>query len=416
MANEWWVGGRYLGELISTPREVHRSGQSERPGSDAEVDASDVILVLTSATWDDARRREMCHCADRLAETLLEHPRVRRLLVANPFRSLPIRVVRQAIGPRDEPFPTDARNALHRPLRLRRRDPTHIRALERSYESYDRKLREAAARAGLERPRIICMNPMAAGFGSFDWAEQVTLYASDDWAAAACYRPWWKGIEEAYARIRARGLGVCGVSQAIIERIAPTGRHAVVPNGIKPAQWYQTGSPPDWFTRLPRPRLFYAGALDDRLDVDCLSRLAARFANGSVVLVGRRVDEDGLGRLAAASNVYVRPPVAHEQIPSLVSTAEVCLIPHRRTRLTEAMSPLKLYEYLAAGRPVVATDLPPMRRIDPRVVLVPAGADFSEAVATALEQDPTPEAERRAFIASNSWRARHDRVLDVALP
>jgi teichuronic acid biosynthesis glycosyltransferase TuaH len=80
-----------------------------------------------------------------------------------------------------------------------------------------------------------------------------------------------------------------------------------------------------------------------------------------------------------------------------------------------AMSPLKLYEYVAAGRPVAAVDLPPMRGIGPRVILVDEGGDYPAAVARALELGPAPEDERQAFLAHNSWKRRHDELIALAL-
>ena len=57
----------------------------------------------------------------------------------------------------------------------------------------------------------------------------------------------------------------------------------------------------------------------------------------------------------------------------MIHAADVCVVPHRLNRLTMAMSPLKLYEYLAGGRPVAASDLPAVRAVDPRIVLVQEG-------------------------------------------
>jgi hypothetical protein len=79
------------------------------------------------------------------------------------------------------------------------------------------------------------------------------------------------------------------------------------------------------------------------------------------------------------------------------------------------MSPLKIYEYLAGGRPVVASDLPPMRDIDNRVCLVREGEDFLAGVKHALEVGPASEAQRMEFVRRNAWSKRHDSLLDLAL-
>ncbi len=80
------------------------------------------------------------------------------------------------------------------------------------------------------------------------------------------------------------------------------------------------------------------------------------------------------------------------------------------------MSPLKLYEYIAAGTAVAAVDLPGVRGVCPeRTVLSPDGAGLAVAVRGALELGAWTETGRRKFIAQNAWSARFDRLLDVAL-
>jgi hypothetical protein len=79
------------------------------------------------------------------------------------------------------------------------------------------------------------------------------------------------------------------------------------------------------------------------------------------------------------------------------------------------MSPLKLYEYLASGTPTVATDLKPVRRVDGPVLRVPPGGDFVAGVRLALAAGRADEADRRRFIAANSWSARTAEVLALAL-
>ncbi|MGH9156586.1 MAG: glycosyltransferase, partial [Acidimicrobiales bacterium] len=159
----------------------------------------------------------------------------------------------------------------------------------------------------------------------------------------------------------------------------------------------------------------YVGTLDDRLDLDAVTETAARWPHGRVVLVGPRPDPAVLAPVEGLPNVIVHDPVGRAEVAGLISASDVCLLPHRSTPLTRAMSPLKLYEYLGGGARVVASDLPPVRGVDPSVHIVADGASYADAVAAALGRPRPSEAERRGFLAANSWASRHERILDVAL-
>jgi teichuronic acid biosynthesis glycosyltransferase TuaH len=159
----------------------------------------------------------------------------------------------------------------------------------------------------------------------------------------------------------------------------------------------------------------YAGTLDSRLDIARLLDLARVRPDAAIVLVGPLVEPEHLEPLRAAANIVIRPPLGRRELTGLVRSADVGIVPHVRSALTEAMSPLKLYEYLGGGLPVVAGDLAPMRAVDERVLLVPDGQGYAAAVDTALELGRASEETRLAFVEASSWGARHDRLLDLAL-
>jgi teichuronic acid biosynthesis glycosyltransferase TuaH len=132
------------------------------------------------------------------------------------------------------------------------------------------------------------------------------------------------------------------------------------------------------------------------------------------VLLGPVVNRAAVDSLRRHSNVLIQPPVGRAEVASVIHAADVCIMPHRLNRLTMAMSPLKLYEYLAGGRPVAASDLPPVRAVDRRIVLVPEGHSFADGVEEALARGPLTEEDRLAFIDANSWSRRHQQILRVA--
>jgi teichuronic acid biosynthesis glycosyltransferase TuaH len=375
----------------------------------------DLVLTLFQTSWRGALERGLVMPEDRLAAALPGHARVDGLLVGNPPRRLVARAAdrlrRREPG---EGLPRAGRTALHEPVRLRRDEPGAVDAARRWALGYEAGLRRAASRLGLERPAILTAHPMLAGFGRFEWASDVTYYAWDDWLASVPHERWWGAFEAAFCGIRAAARPVCAVSAAALERVAPTGPAAIVPNGLERSEWLSPGAAPGWFLALPRPRLLYAGSLDDRVDVEMVSRLAAAFPEGSITIAGPLQRPEHYAPLRALPNVGLPGRVERALLPGLVAAADACVIPHVRTPMTEAMSPLKLYEYLAAGRPVAAVRLPGTAGVSPRVRLCDPGADLAPAVRAALADGPAPEAERLRFVEDNAWERRIDRILDLA--
>lgn len=380
----------------------------------------DVVFTFSYMTWQAAARRGWFGSEDRLARALLTHPCVRRVLVCDLMRSLPLKLARDladALRPSRErvAFPADERAQLVQPLRLRRSDPTSLRGAQRLAAAYDRALSGAARRMGMRDPVVITAHPLVAGFAEFAWARAVTFYAIDDWSAYEPHERWWPAYRESFAAVRVRRRRVATVSDTLRERIAPTGPSAVVPNGLEPSEWIGDPTPPGWQRDMLRPLLLYAGTLDSRLDIPGLVAIARAMPEATVVLAGALLDPAHLQPLRAEPNIEIHPALSRAGVSGLIRVADVGLIPHVRSALTEAMSPLKLYEYLAGGLPVVAADLPPLRGVDPRVLLVGDGGGYPAAVGAALGIGAAPENERLTFVQTNSWAARHERLLELAL-
>ncbi len=158
----------------------------------------------------------------------------------------------------------------------------------------------------------------------------------------------------------------------------------------------------------------YYGAIAEWFDLDLVRAVAVRHANALIVLIGA----DTVGAQAALGdldNVKLVGEMPYVDLPFWVHAFDVCLLPFKRNALTNATNPVKVYEYLAAGKPVVSVDLPEMVQFDGLVDVAADTDAFVAAVGQALEgKEPVAvSADRQAFARGQTWARRADLLDDV---
>ena len=167
---------------------------------------------------------------------------------------------------------------------------------------------------------------------------------------------------------------------------------------------------PDEVRDLPRPIIGFHGLLADWVDFELIKKVAERFERGSVVLVGKiSVDaEQKVKILDGVPNIHFLGRKPYEQLPAYCKAFDVALNPFAINELTLAANPLKVREYLAAGLPVVSTDIPEVRILEDCLV----GTDHDDFIAKiefALA-DPTPRETVSDRIRHESWEAKVDEL------
>lgn len=206
-------------------------------------------------------------------------------------------------------------------------------------------------------------------------------------------------------------------SSPAMEGRLPAARRPTValPNGCDPDQFDPSGPVAPWADRLPRPLLGYAGAVDTRaFDAELLAEVARARPDWTFLLVGPSTAA-GRAPLAGLANVRLYDLVEFAQVPAILRACDVCLIPYRIGGLIDYVQPKKCYEYLALGKPVVATPLPALAHLDGPVHLGGDPESFVAAVEEALRSSACPDAAtlRRAAALRNSWSARGDQLRDL---
>lgn len=187
------------------------------------------------------------------------------------------------------------------------------------------------------------------------------------------------------------------------------------------AQARQHRSGPGLLAHIPEPRVLFVGAISNyKLDLDLLHRVAALRPNYHFVLVGPTEDgEDGtaLQRCEALANVHTVGPQPYATLPSYLRGAAAAILPNRLNDYTKSMFPMKFFEYLAAGVPVVATPLPALLPYAHCCLLAGSPADFADALDEVVDGGG-PALETRLQEASlHTYGSRTQQMLDqIAAP
>ena len=179
------------------------------------------------------------------------------------------------------------------------------------------------------------------------------------------------------------------------------------PNGVDVDHFAMADrSMPADFAGIPRPIAIYVGALDDWFDYPAMDAMTAALPGVSFVLIGP--PEAARARLAARANLHLLGRRPYGEIPRYLHNADVGLIPFDAAGhpdIVSAIHPLKLYEYLACGLPVVATRWEEIERLAGPAILCESAADHVAGISRALAA-PRGPAEAVAYARRADWRER----------
>ncbi|MCF7902492.1 MAG: glycosyltransferase [Candidatus Marinimicrobia bacterium] len=197
------------------------------------------------------------------------------------------------------------------------------------------------------------------------------------------------------------------------------GKLHFIPNGVDVALFdpndYMDYPRPNDIARLPRPIIGFSGSLGKWIDTDLIIYIAKAFPKTSVVLIGLNEKNPHVTELQRQKNIHFLGMKSREQVPVYISAFDVCLMPFARTAVGSGLLPLKLFEYLAMGKPIIATSSHALKSYEDILYLAKNTDEFRYLVDQALAESGTNLAQnRRARAEEYSWAARI-RIYDEAL-
>jgi GT2 family glycosyltransferase/glycosyltransferase involved in cell wall biosynthesis len=368
------------------------------------------LIFVSLEDWDEVWRRNQFVCA-----TLTErNPRL-KILFVQPALDLSnaLRTGRfsRLFQRRERAVGADGRIVCVRALKLLPNSWTWSRKVNEWMQR--RQVQSAARRLGFHQPTL-WLNPHDAVHMAGRMGERAVVYdITDDWSEltqSAALRELTIAQDAELCR-RADAVIVC--SEKLLEKKRRLARNLhLVRNGVDAAHYSKvldaTGPLAPETVEWNSPVFGYTGSIHpDRVDVALIEKIARAFPRGTVALVGPlMLPESDLVRLRACGNIVMPGAIAYQRLPEVMRAFDVCMTPHRVTPFTESLNPIKLWEYLAAGKPIVSTDVAGFRDYPEHVRIARDHDDFIHGLRGALLEAPAQRLARRGEAAGHSWQSR----------
>ena len=250
-----------------------------------------------------------------------------------------------------------------------------------------------------------------------------TLYdITDDWTQFSGNQSQFDLITRQDATLCKSCDHVIVCSQQLFDdkaKLVDLDRLHLIPNGVH-VQHYEAVAD----TRLPahaiasrwmKPVFGYTGTIHgDRVDINLIVAIAQAYPAATIAMVGPNLLEKSDQQvLSQYSNIVFPGARPYTDLPDIMRAFDVCMVPHLVTPFTESLNPIKLWEYLAAGKPIVSTNVAGFRDFSNMVFIARTNAEFVQDLSAALTADKTSSSERQDVACQHSWDARLDDVLRV---
>ena len=286
-------------------------------------------------------------------------------------------------------------------------------ALENTHKYFNPSLEVTLRKTGFDKPDLVWITDAAlhAVMTAADAKVRAVRIADDNTEFRSMPRAL-KTIEE---RLMKQANVVFVTSSPLESRLKTKfgGKLHLLRNGVEYEHFQGEFEKPDEYRFIDGPIAVYVGAIDEWFAPDWVTTLAKLRDDITSVIIGH--SKINLSELMHIPNVRILGPKQYREIPAYLAHAELGIIPFRRTKLVDSISPLKLFEFFAAGLPVVSTRWKELEWLDSPALLAADADDFARLVWRAVDEGWKKQqgAHFRKYAAQNSWQSRYESAMSV---
>jgi len=188
----------------------------------------------------------------------------------------------------------------------------------------------------------------------------------------------------------------------------------VVPNGAERFNDYPKSPKPDALKKIKGPIVGYVGNLRDRIDWTLLHEIVPAMPDVSFVFFGPSSDNPNADSLAKYDNVHVPGVVAYDDLAFHLKAFDVGIVPHLNNQLTARMNPLKVYNYFAAGLPIVSSEVANLENLGSVLTTATTADEFVSGIRNAIANKVDTRTDQwRSTMDTIAWENRVKAILDT---
>lgn len=298
--------------------------------------------------------------------------------------------------------------------------PQSIRLARKLYEFTFRSfVRRWVHSLGMKNP-VLWINDHSASHIVDRFAHGPLIYdITDDWISSGQSSSVLTQIvdQDRFLCERAEATIVCSSRLLALKRelVSDVSRLHLIQNAVDAGHYAREYDLEPQTLTWERPVYMYTGTIHaDRIDLDLVKKVADVMAKGTIAFVGpSHLTASEQQSLTATGRVRFVGQVGYDELPRWMCAASAFLVPHRVTEFTESLNPIKLWEYLASGKPIISTAVAGFREYPGLIRLVGDARDCVQAMNESLEEDVSVCVKRRQAVQHHSWASRVDEVEQI---
>jgi teichuronic acid biosynthesis glycosyltransferase TuaH len=375
------------------------------------MDSVHRLLFFSLEDWDQVWRRNQFICSELFAR----YPNLQILWVSPPYdfshapTHIDPRVLRLSVNP---PLP---KMSLFKPLKLL---PNVIGKQVNNY-SMRSQIEGAVKKLGWVDFDVWINDQKARNYFPKNGVKKLLYDVTDDWTQFEQPERVKNAViaDDQWMLQHADEVIVC--SEWLYKKNAANRSVHLIANGVdghrySPDALLKLDSPPV-LAKLQSKVAGYVGTLhSERLDLNLIAEVASLLPAVEFVFIGPNcLSAQQTAALTTHANVKILGPIDYERLPSFIKCLDVCITPHKVSPFTESLDPLKLYEYMSTGKPIVSTPCAGFRDLPELVSVAPNSQTFAKAIEESLANRNTLEQKRIDWSSQQTWQQRVDEVAKV---